>query len=131
MTKEMLVLAAGAAVVIACTNPPKAPVQGVTTTSAGVVSNADSVQRLAQARCNHAKSCGQFGVGKDYADEAGCMSQISHELEGDYQPSNCPHGVREERLSSCVNAWNNQNCGNVAHSISRSETCRRGNLCIK
>src|SRR6187399_2920103 len=119
MKKEILVLAAGAALVLACTSAPKAPVQGVTTTAAGVVSNADAVRRPTQAKCDHARVCNNYGKDKDYADEAGCMSQVGHEMEGDYQPTKCPHGVREERLNSCVNEYRNEKCGNVADTIAR------------
>jgi len=131
MKNELYILVTGAALVLACTSAPKAPVQGVTTTGAGIVSNADAASRLAQAQCDHAQTCNQLGKDKDYADHAGCMSQVGHEMEKDYQPSKCPHGVREERLNSCVNAFKNESCGNLGDKIARAETCRRGNMCIE
>jgi len=69
MKKEMLVLAAGAALVIACSNPPKAPVEGVATTTAGVIANEDAATRLAKAKCDYAKGCNNIGKDKDYGDE--------------------------------------------------------------
>ena len=130
--KNYLLALAGAAMTIACnTNAPKAPVEGVTTTAAGVVSNDDAVTRLTEARCNNAKTCNEFGKDKDYADEAGCKSEVSHKMASDYKPSECPHGIREERLATCINQLKNATCGNVADKIKVAEACRTGELCIR
>jgi hypothetical protein len=122
---------AGAALLMACESSPKKPVEGVTTTGAGVVSNRDVVTRLAAARCEHARMCNEFGPDRDYADDAGCKSQISHDLEGDFRPSECPHGVREERLTSCLNEVKNEKCGDLSGKIRRVTSCRKSDLCIE
>lgn len=129
MMKEMGLIIGGAALVLAC-DSPKAPVQGVTTTGAGVVSNQDTVERLTEARCERAAKCNEFGTGKDYADMEGCKSEVSHDLADDYKPSSCPHGANEARLTSCINQIRNSACGNLADSIKRGEACRRVQICI-
>jgi hypothetical protein len=130
--KKAIVILAGLAMTAACNmNAPKAPVEGVTTTGAGVVSNADAAKRMTSARCEHAKTCNEFGKDKDYADEAGCKSEVSHKMASEYKPEDCPHGVREERLATCLNQLKNEKCGNIADKISRAEACRTGELCIQ
>lgn len=120
----------GAALVMACSNPPKEPNPGVQTTSAGVVANKDVVPRITEARCEHAKRCGQFGADKKYKDEAGCKSEISHDLEADFSAKECPHGVKTERLSTCVSKARGEECGNVADKLNRVADCRQSQLCI-
>ena len=120
----------GVAGLLAACSAPKAPVEGVTTTGAGVVANNDAARRITRARCEHAKECGDYGKDKKYADEAGCKSEVGHDLEGEFKPSSCPHGVREERLNTCVVKLKDEKCGNVSDKINVLAACRRGELCI-
>lgn len=129
--KTIACLAAGAFAVIAChSNQPKAPVEGVTTTGAGVVANHDAAMRLTNASCERAERCNRFGKDKDYADMAGCTSEVGHDNESDYRAEKCPHGVKEDRLVTCLNEIKNSACGNVGDKIRRAEACRTGELCI-
>ena len=131
MKNQIVTMFAGAAVVVACnSNAPKAPVEGVTTTSGATVANNDAARRITNARCEHANKCNQFGKDKDYADEAGCKSEIGHDSESTYKASGCPHGIRQERLTTCLNEIKNEKCGNLGDKISRAEACRTGEICI-
>jgi hypothetical protein len=129
MTKYVLSMLGVVGLVVACSSP-RAPVEGVTTTGAGVAANKDAALRITNARCEHAKECGDFGKDKKYADAAGCKSEVGHDLEGDFQPSSCPHGVREERLTTCVMKLKDEKCGNISDKINVLAACRRGELCI-
>jgi len=129
--KNLIVLVStGAALVLACTNPPKDPHPGAETSSAGVVANKDVVSRITEASCERAKRCNHFGVDKTYKDEAGCKSEVGHDLEGDFTPKECPHGVSTQRLETCVAKTRDEACGNVAAKINRVAACRKGELCI-
>jgi hypothetical protein len=129
--KNVIVIGLGcAALAIACGNEPKSPNPGVETTSAGVVANKDVVPRITEARCERAKRCGHFGTDKTYKDEAGCKSEISHDLEADFTAKECPHGVKTERLNTCVQKAREEECGNVADKINRVASCRKSELCI-
>ncbi|HSO32029.1 MAG TPA: DUF6184 family natural product biosynthesis lipoprotein [Labilithrix sp.] len=130
MKNLILLVSGGAALMLACGNPPKEPNPGVETTSAGVVANKDVVPRIAQARCERAQRCNQFGVDKTYKDEAGCKSEVAHDLEADFTAKECPHGVRTERLNTCVLKTREEACGNVADKIIRVAACRKSELCI-
>lgn len=132
MYKTALALISTAAVVVACGNHPKAPDPGVTTTAGEIVANQDVVSRLTKARCDHARDCHRFGVDKDYADMAGCQSEVRHDLEGEFQPRECPHGARVERVDTCINKITNEACGvNLQDKIKKQDACRRGALCIE
>lgn len=131
ISKKLLCLASIAAVVIACGNAPKSPTPGVNTTSGEVVANHDVVTRITSARCEHANACHDFGTDKKYKDEAGCKSEVSHDLESDFQAKECPHGVRVERLNTCLAKIKDEPCGlNVGDKIAKGDSCRKGSLCI-
>jgi hypothetical protein len=134
MKNTVLFVLSGSALTIAaiaCTTPPKEPHPGVETTSAGVVSNKDAIARITQSRCDRAQRCSNFGVGKDYADMAGCKSQVGHDVADEFRPRECPHGVREERLNTCVGVSASDSCGNVGDNIKRTADCRKSELCIE
>ena len=67
---------------------------------------------------------------KGYADMASCKSEVGNDNKSEYRAEKCPHGIKEERLTTCLNEIKNSECGNVADKIRRSEACRTGELCI-
>jgi Family of unknown function (DUF6184) len=131
MKKELVFVMSGAALVVAaCANPPKDPHPGVETTSAGVVANKDVAPRITAARCEREKRCNHFGVDKKFKDEAGCRSEVGHDLEADFTAKECPHGVRTERLNTCLQKTREEECGDVSDKINRVAACRKSELCI-
>lgn len=131
MYKTALFIFTGAAIVVACNNAPKSPTPGVETTAGEVVSNKDVVTRITDARCEHANECHEFGTDKKFKDEAGCKSEVSHDIEPDFQAKECPHGVRTERLNTCLTKIKSEPCGlNVQDKIQKGDACRKGSLCI-
>ncbi|MDB4933878.1 MAG: hypothetical protein JWP87_850 [Labilithrix sp.] len=129
MKRTMIFFATAAVLVIAC-NHESAPASGVTTTGAGVVSNEDAVRRLTDARCDRAKACNQLGDKEKYKDEAACRREERHDLEADLRPGECPRGIKDEKLSNCLQEIRNEKCGNPFDKVSRLATCRTGSLCI-
>ncbi len=122
--------AAGVLVAVACNHENAPPAQAVTTTGAGVVGNEEAVRRLTGARCDRAKACNDLGTDKKYNDEAACKREVGHDLQADLRPGECPRGIKEEKLSNCLQEIQNEKCGNVVDKISRLATCRTGSLCI-
>ena len=134
MKNAIALLAMTAALIVACNHessaPPARTVTTTTTTGAGVVKNEDAVRRLTEARCERAKACNQLGEKEKYKDEAACTREERHDLEADLGTSECPRGIREEKLSSCLQEIKNERCGNPFDKISRLATCRTGAMCI-
>lgn len=129
MRNALILFATAAALVVAC-NHETVPSQVTTTGAPGVVPNERAVQRLTAARCDRAKSCGKFGPNEKYADEAACKADKHQDFEESLKPTECPGGIREHRLSNCVQELRNERCGDIADKISRLATCRSGSLCI-
>ena len=129
MKNTLIFFATAAALIVAC-NHESAPARSVTTTGAGVVGNDDAVSRLTEARCDRAKACNQLGEKEKYADDAACKREIHHDLQADLRPGECPGGIRQQKLSNCLEEIRNEKCGNPLDKVSRLATCRTGSLCI-
>jgi len=129
MTKTLIFFATGAALVIAC-NHETVPSAVTTTGAPGVVPNERAIQQLTAARCDRQQKCGKFGPNEKYADEKACRSDKHQDFEEVLKPTECPGGIREFRLSSCLQELRNERCGDVADKIGRLATCRSGSLCI-
>ena len=128
--KNTLIFFATAAALVAACNHESTPARSVTTTGAGVVGNDDAVSRLTEARCDRAKACNQLGEKEKYADDAACKREIHHDLQADLRPGECPGGIRQQKLSNCLEEIRNEKCGNPLDKVSRLATCRTGSLCI-
>lgn len=130
MKNTIAFFATAAALVVACNHDSNAPAKGVTTTGAGVVANDEAVTRLVDARCDRAKACNQLGKDEKFSDEAACKRELGHDLKADLRPGECPRGIRQEKLSNCLQEIQNEKCGNAIDKISRLATCRTGSLCV-
>jgi hypothetical protein len=130
MKTTMIFFATAAVLIGAACNHESTPARGVTTTGAGIVANDDAASRLTDARCNRAKACNQLGKDEKYADMGACKREVAHDLESDLRPGECPRGIRQEKLSNCIQEIQNEKCGNLADKISRLATCRTGSLCV-
>lgn len=131
MKNVIVALAAAGLLVVAC-NHESYPPSTTTTTGANVVTNDDAVERLTDSYCRRAKDCNYVGNGDDkrYADANECKREYKHDLEARFRPGQCPGGIRGDKLSSCLQEIQNEQCGNVSDHLSRSFTCRTSALCI-
>ena len=128
--KNTIVFCAAVGVLAVACNHQSPPAEGVTTTGAGVVANEAAVTRLTSARCDRALACNEFGEKAKYKDDAACRRENHHDLEAELRASECPRGIRQEKLANCVEEIRNEKCGNILDKISRIATCRTGALCI-
>ncbi len=129
MKNLVICFATTAALVVAC-NHETVPSPVTTSGAPGVVPNEQAIQRLTAARCDRAKACGKLGEREKYADETACKADKHQDLEEVLKPTECPGGIREYRLTSCLQEIRNEKCGNPFDKISRLAVCRSGSLCI-
>ena len=129
MKKTLTLFAAAAALIVAC-NHENVPTPVTTTGAPGVVPNAEAIQQLTTAQCGRARDCNEIGGRHKYADEEACRREYHHDLQADLRPNECPGGIREHKLSNCLQEIHNSKCGNLIDRISRITTCRSGAMCI-
>ena len=90
-----------------------------------------SVERIAEARCDHEQKCNNIGQGQKFASREDCKQKLMTDASGDLNATNCPRGLDQDALNRCVNAINNEQCSVSIDTLSRMADCRTGAICMK
>jgi len=93
--------------------------------------NALAVSSIATARCDRELKCKNIGTNKTYLSTNECITKLQNDKRTDLNADQCPGGVSDKDLSSCLKAIRDEDCGNPLDSISRLTSCRSGALCLK
>ncbi|MGZ3451946.1 MAG: DUF6184 family natural product biosynthesis lipoprotein [Polyangiales bacterium] len=83
--------------------------------------------RLANARCEHYKSCGDIAKGKKFDTVESCVTREKADLDKDWKMADCPK-VDTPRLDACIAAVNAEKCGLFSSTPSE---CKESKVCIK
>jgi hypothetical protein len=94
-------------------------------------SNALAVSSVATARCDRELKCKNIGANKTYLSTDECITKLQNDKRTDLNAQECPGGVSDKELTSCLKAIREEDCGNPLDSISRLTACRAGALCLK
>lgn len=84
--------------------------------------------RLAGARCDHYKSCGDIAADKKYDTYDSCLTREKADIDKDWKVEDCSN-IDNDRLSACVSAVSGKKC-DVLFETSPSE-CAESKVCIK
>lgn len=109
--------------------PGSAPPMGVTAAQNGV--DQKTVERLADARCDHEQKCNNIGQGQKYASRDVCKQQLVSSTSTDLNAQSCPRGLDQDALNRCMNAISNEQCSVSIDTLSRMADCRTDALCMK
>ena len=90
-----------------------------------------SVDRIAEARCDHEQKCNNIGQGQKYGSREDCKQKLATDTSSDLNATNCPRGLDQDALNRCVNAINNEQCSVSLDTLSRMADCRSGAICMK
>jgi hypothetical protein len=90
-----------------------------------------AVASIAAARCDREVRCKHVGAKEKFRSRAACVSEMERDKRDDINSDVCPGGVREKELVDCLASIRDEDCGNPLDTISRLNTCRTGNLCVK
>jgi len=93
--------------------------------------NALAVSSIATARCDRELRCKNVGTNKTYLNSNECVTKMQNDKRTDLNADQCPGGVSDKDLSSCLKAIRDEDCGNPLDSISRIASCRSSALCLK
>ena len=99
------------------------PVKTTTTSSA--------VGRIAVARCDREVHCNHVGAKERYPSRAECITKWESDQRDDLNRAECPAGIDERELESCLDAVRTESCSNPLEAIERLNACRTGKLCLK
>jgi hypothetical protein len=98
--------------------------EGARTTTALAVSS------IATARCDRELRCKNIGTNQKYLSTDECVTKLQNDKRESLNRDECPGGVSDKELASCLKSIRDEDCGNPLDSISRLSACRSGALCI-
>jgi len=90
-----------------------------------------SVERIADARCDHEQKCNNIGKGQKYESRDDCKHKLASDTSKDLNATSCPKGLDQDALNRCVNAINDEQCSVSLDTLSRMADCRTGAICMK
>lgn len=93
--------------------------------------NALAVSSIATARCDRELKCKNIGTNKTYLSTDECITKLQNDKRTDLNANECPGGVSDKDLTSCLKAIREEDCGNPLDSVSRLTACRASALCLK
>ena len=93
-------------------------------------STALAVSIVATERCDRELRCKNIGPNKSYLSTDECITKLQNDKRVDINPQECPGGVSDKDLASCLKSIRDEDCGNPLDSISRLTSCRSSALCI-
>jgi len=130
-------LSVGAGVLLGCSHEQsQADAVAGTRPSTGVTSQQNGADqavadRIATARCSHERTCNNVGPGRTYASAAACKDEISASTFNDLNAYNCPHGIDQKQLESCVQSLATRDCGLSLKTLTESDQCKASGMCMK
>ena len=102
-----------------------------TTTAAVPLSNDTAVMRLTSARCDREVACNSVGTGRKFADRDACTRELGHDAQATLRAEECPRGIDDSKLSTCLSDVRSERCANPLDTIDRLLSCRRAPLCLE
>jgi hypothetical protein len=94
-------------------------------------STALAVSSIATARCDRELKCKNIGTNQKYLTTDECITKLQNDKRTAINAQECPGGVSDPDLASCLKSIREEDCGNPLDSISRLTACRAGALCLK
>jgi Family of unknown function (DUF6184) len=90
-----------------------------------------AVNDIVNARCDLEQRCSNIASGKKYDSRDMCESKLQGATADDLNTKDCPHGVDQGKLSTCLSDIKAESCGNPFDSLSRWNACRTGQICLQ
>lgn len=127
MRPALCLIAVFAFAAFACNRAEDKPAATTTTTGASLESDF-AVMRVTNARCDRAVECNSVGSGRKFLDRDQCTRELGNESYTSLRAENCPAGINEDSLSSCLATLRNARCDGLSSELPM--TCRRAQLCV-
>jgi hypothetical protein len=107
------------------------PAQDSARTAAAVerAPNEAAVSSITNARCDREARCNHVGQGRKFESRTECVTRTRSDWRDDLNAIECPRGVVDTQLTSCLNQIRAESCGNPLDTLERALACRAVDLC--
>jgi hypothetical protein len=90
-----------------------------------------AVADIVHARCDLEQRCNNIAPGQSFDSRGMCESKLQGATSNDLNTKDCPHGVDQEKLSTCLSDIRAEECGaHPIEALSRWNACRTGQICL-
>jgi len=135
-----LLLGAGATVAATGCEKKTTPAEGATPGAEGranvdravptaAAQNQSAVESITAARCDREQRCNQIGSGKKYESRSSCVASVRADWQGELSSLECPRGIEQGKLDTCIDKLRTDGCANPVESLGRVAACRQAELC--
>ena len=90
-----------------------------------------ALSAIGTARCDRELKCKNIGVNKTYLSTDECITKMQNDKRTALNEYECPKGVSDKELASCLKFIREEACGNPFETIMRQSNCRSSTLCLK
>ncbi|MDB5218687.1 MAG: hypothetical protein JWO86_6614 [Myxococcaceae bacterium] len=86
--------------------------------------------RIAGARCDREVTCEQIGTNKRFSSRDVCARDEVKRTQDELKSTDCPNGIDNTKLASCLASISQQDCGSLVTSLQTVDQCKTAALCI-
>jgi hypothetical protein len=91
--------------------------------------NRAAVESITAARCDREQRCNNIGSGKKYESRPTCVTNVRSDWQGELTALECPNGIEQQRLDTCLDRLRTDGCANPVETLGRVAACRQAELC--
>jgi hypothetical protein len=88
-----------------------------------------AVEDVVGARCDFDERCNKIGPGQTYESRDTCESKLQGTTASELNTKDCPLGVDDRKLETCLAAIRAEECSSIMDSLTRWNSCRSGQVC--
>jgi len=88
-----------------------------------------AVDAITTARCDREQTCDNIGSGKKYASRSECVTKVRSDWQSDLNTLECPKGIVQAKLQTCLDEIRTEGCANPIQALSRVVSCRQAEIC--
>ena len=101
---------------------------GTAELTAATVNGPTAIDQMVDARCARAAACNEIGFHARFDSRAACVERVNMAMKGLLTVNECPAGVDEKALATCLAAVNQQPCDGSLNALDL-QACGLSALC--
>jgi hypothetical protein len=90
-----------------------------------------AVASFAAAECDRQVRCNKVGPNQKYTSRDDCISKQQSDKHKSINDKVCTGGINEANLNRCIQAIQQEGCGDPMLSMERQEACKTDSICVK
>jgi hypothetical protein len=90
-----------------------------------------AVSSFAAAECDRQVRCNKVGPNQTYKSRSDCINKQQSDKHKSINDKVCTGGINEGNLNRCIQAINEEGCGDPMMSVPRQEACKTDGICVK